>query len=105
MSPNGTGTPTPSPSLAAIWLARATHCPAPWLTRNGASDAFSPERRKKFSSGGATYGPLGPSPQGTVPLAVATVSGFDVPLATAVCGVPGKTDAVPAFTAATALRQ
>src|ERR1700731_3913790 len=105
MSPKGTGRPTPSPPAAATSPASATPCPAPCATRKFASEVLSPDRRKKFSSGGATYGPCGPDPQGLVPLAVATVSGFEVALATANTEVPGCTPAVPALTAATALRQ
>src|SRR5580698_5654287 len=100
MSPNGTGTPTPRPSAAAISLASATHGPPPTagLARKGASDILRPDLRKKLSSGGATYGPVGPTPQGLTPVAVATVKGLEVGLA-----VPGA--AVPALTAFTALRQ
>src|SRR3984885_7136548 len=100
ISPKGTGTPLPSPSAKAISLANATHGPAPTagLARKVASEVLSPEERKKFSKGGATKGPVGPTPHGFTPVAVATVSGFDVGFA-----VPGA--AVPAFTAFTAFRQ
>src|SRR6202020_2688071 len=100
MSPKGTGTPTPMPSELAISLASATHAPPPTagFARNGASDMLRPDLRKKLSSGGATYGPVGPTPQGLTPVAVATVNGLEVGLA-----VAGA--AVPAFTAFTALRQ
>ena len=98
MSLNGTGMPTPRPSEMAICSAKATHWPPPLAFTKLASDVFRPDLRKKLSSAGVTYGPCGPMPHGFTPDAVATVSGLEVALA-----VPGC--AVPAFTAATALRQ